>query len=197
LRQHGTGNEDRYCREQQLRLWRHQRLAGIPAVLIFLFWTQNAVRFPVVIKLRRSRLLLCALLALHTLAALGICLAEWSESLFWVVPGALLFLLLSGTRAIVNCLRQEARALWLYADGHLALVFADNPQPLPAALRPGILALPWLCVFSWRLLEEAMGDTAPQHARRGALTLLPDSADADALRRLRLWLKLQESGKRT
>ncbi|MDR0735302.1 MAG: hypothetical protein LBF51_00475, partial [Zoogloeaceae bacterium] len=114
------------------------------------------------------------------------CLAEWPESLFWVAPGALLFLLLNAIHTGTNCLRQQPQTLWLYADGTLGLVFAGAPQPLLAALRPGILALPWICVFSWRLLEDALPNGA---SRRGALTLLPDSADANALRRLRVWLR--------
>jgi hypothetical protein len=147
------------------------------------------VRFPVVIELRRSRLLLCVLVAVHVLAALGVCLAGWSGALFWVAPGALVFLLLSAIYA-GNDLRRYPQTLWLYADGTLGLVFAGMPQPLSAALRPGVLALPWICVFSWRLLEDAPANGMP---RRGALTLLPDSADANALRRLRLWLRLKET----
>ncbi|MDR1350452.1 MAG: hypothetical protein LBJ59_06700 [Zoogloeaceae bacterium] len=155
------------------------------------------MQFPIVIELRRSRLLLCALFVLHALAALGVCLAEWSESLFWVAPGALLFLLLNGVHTGTNYLRQQPQALWLYADGTLGLVFVDAPQPLVAALRPGVLALPWICVFSWRFLEETPAAGASPVARRGALTLLPDSVDANALRRLRLWLKLTGTGSRT
>ncbi|MDR0672578.1 MAG: hypothetical protein LBF93_02700 [Zoogloeaceae bacterium] len=144
------------------------------------------MRFPVAIELRRSRLLLCALCAIHALAAQGVCLAEWPESLSWVAPCALLFLALNAIRAGANYLRQPPRTLRLYADGTLGLVFAEKPQPLVAVLRPGVLALPWICVFSWRIPEDASTDGA---IRRGTLALLPDSADADALRRLRLWLR--------
>jgi hypothetical protein len=144
------------------------------------------VLFPVVIELRRSRLLLCALLAAYGLAALGVCLAEWPDSLFWLTPGALLFLLLSAIRTGRNSLRRKPQTLQLHADGTLGLVFAGMPQPLLAVLRPGVLALPWICVFSWRLLEAPPADAGTP--RRGALTLLVDSADANALRRLRLWL---------
>ncbi|MDR2364823.1 MAG: hypothetical protein LBD68_03085 [Zoogloeaceae bacterium] len=144
------------------------------------------MRFPIVIELRPSRLLLRALFILHALAALGVCLAGWSATLFWVAPGALLFLLLSGIHAVARHWRLQTRTLWLYADGTIGLARAERPQPLLASPRPGILALPWICVFSWRLMDDVLADDTP---RSGTLTLLPDSADADALRRLRLWLK--------
>jgi hypothetical protein len=148
------------------------------------------VLFPVVIKLRRSRLLLCGLLAVYGLAVAGVCLAEWPASLFWLAPGALVFLLLSAIHTGRNSLRQQPQTLQLHADGTLGLVFAGTPQPLLAAVRPGVLALPWICVFSWRLLEEPpVNGGAPRY---GALTLLRDSADANALRRLRLWLQLRK-----
>jgi hypothetical protein len=154
----------------------------LPAVLN----AEPGVRFPIIIELRRSRLLLGALFILHALAALGVCLAEWPASRFWVAPGALLFLLLSGISVGANHSRRQARTLWLHADGTVGLVFAEKQRPFPATLRPGILVLPWICVFSWRLPDDVPAEGAP---RSGTFTLLSDSADANALRRLRLWLK--------
>jgi hypothetical protein len=147
------------------------------------------VRFPVILELHRSRRFLLFLAGSHTLAALGL----WFAALpLWMKVAASLFLILSLFYAIRQYTRRQPLALWLYSHGDLGLVLAGlaSPPPLPARLETASLVLPWLCVFSWRYDTNVPFPMTPAMPRRGVIVLLPDSADPDSLRRLRVWLRL-------
>lgn len=133
------------------------------------------MQFPVFIKLHRSLFLLLFLFGIHGLAALGVLLLAWS----WEFRLAcLLFLVVSGLLAWRQ-VRGMPDSLHLHQDGSLAL--ERGGKVFPAALLPGWLALPGLCVLRCR--DAAQGRTE-------TLVLLPDASDKESLRRLRIWLRL-------
>jgi hypothetical protein len=146
------------------------------------------VRFPCLLELRPSRLLFLFCLLVHALALAGILFSPWAGG--WKILLAALL-----ATSLFHTFRQLSRypaRLVLAADGLLSLGFSREPEtPRPACLLPPVLALPWLCVFSWR--EEMTGNTRPA---RGTLVLLPDSVDAAGLRRLNVWLRFRKADDR-
>jgi hypothetical protein len=145
------------------------------------------VRFPVIIELCCSRRFLLFLAGSHALALLGLWLAVLP---LWTKLAASLFLVLSLFHSIRQYTRRQPLALWLYPQGDLGLVLTGlAPPPLPARLETASLVLPWLCVFSWRYDTNVPFTMTPAMPRRGVIVLLPDSADPDSLRRLRVWLR--------
>lgn len=150
------------------------------------------MQFPVIIDLRRSRLFLLFLTCSHALAAIGISLAALA---LWAKAAAALFLIASWSYAVRQYKQRQPQTLWLYPQGDLGLVLSGSaPPPLPARLENAALVLPWLCVFSWRYDSEVAFPVTQGTPKRGVLVLLPDSADAQNLRRLRLWLRWTERG---
>jgi hypothetical protein len=148
------------------------------------------VQFPVIIERRRSRLFLWFLIGSHALAALGLWLAILP---LWVKLAAALFLASSLFHAVYHSSDRRVQSLWLYPRGNLGLVLTGlAPPPLPARLEGSTLVLPWLCVFSWRYDTNVPFSFMPDTPRRGIVVLLPDSADPQSLRRLRLWLRWTE-----
>jgi toxin CptA len=69
--------------------------------------------------------------------------------------------------------------LKLHPDGSLACRNAASPWQ-PAKLLRRSVVNPWLSLLAYRLEEDG---------RTRVLTILPDSLDADAYRRLRVWLR--------
>ncbi|GHU43423.1 hypothetical protein AGMMS50289_09800 [Betaproteobacteria bacterium] len=148
------------------------------------------MQFPVIIELARSRLFLRFLTCTHALAALGICLAALP---LWAKFTAALFLMASFIYAVRHYTERQPQSLWLYPQGDLGLVLPGSaPPPLPARLESAALVLPWLCVFAWRYDTNVPFAVTADTPKRGVLVLLPDSADAQNLRRLRLWLRWTE-----
>ena len=131
------------------------------------------MQFPVFVKLHRSLSLRLLILGIHGLAAVGLLLVSWAWE--WRLLG-LMFLLGAGLLAWRQSLAMPD-ALHLYQDGGLALERAGVVQAV--TLLPGALGLPGLIVLRF----ETGG-------RAATLTLLPDVADKESLRRLRLWLRL-------
>jgi hypothetical protein len=146
----------------------------------------EALAFPVLLELTHSRRLRVFLLAAHGVALAGCLFTPWP---LW---GRILFLFLLAGNFLyaLRSLGQRPRRLMLAADGSLRLdfsrdgAFGNAAEPLcPARPSPGALALPWLCVFSWR------GEETPDS---GTLVLLSDSFRTngrDNLRRLNIWLR--------
>jgi|GEM_PF-2238052 len=149
----------------------------------------SSLAFPVLLELKSSRRLSLFLLAIHGVAVAACLFTPWP---LW--GQALFLLLLAGNFFHArHCLARQPRQLILTENGSLYLDFSTGeqkpfasgnaPEDLCLARpRPGALALPWLCAFSWRG-EEASGS--------GSLVLLSDSFSsdgADSLRRLNIWL---------
>jgi hypothetical protein len=132
------------------------------------------------------------LLLIHIAAAAGGLASGWTVG---AQAGFLLLVLANGAWAWRSLARQPTRIL-LEADGQLALALPpDEMRPSTAATAPlclahrlpGALALPWLCVFSWRET-----DAAPRRKPlQGTLVLLPDSVSEATLRPLVIWLRWQ------
>lgn len=156
------------------------------------------MQFPLHIKLHRSRYYLLAILALHALALLGILLTPWS----WWLRALLCGLALVSLLGCLKCWRRLPEALLLYAEGSMRLCWPrsakssrqkeDGTEAVlglmePAGelvqLEPGALVLPGICVLSWR---QGGQEGKPG---RDSLVLLPDSADRDSMRRLRIYLR--------
>lgn len=139
------------------------------------------MRFPIFIELNRSRLFLSFLLIIHALAVVGILLTPWP---FWT---RLVLLALPGAsfHAAYRQWRQVPAGLILHPGGRLEIreTKEEAIPPRSAVLRSGVMALPMLCVFSWQ--EE----TETGHYLSKTLALFPDSAEANSMRHLRVWLR--------
>lgn len=132
------------------------------------------MQFPIFIELHRSRLLSFLIVVTHLLAASGIFLMPWP---WWLRACLLAFLGVAGLLAWRR-LGDRAQILVLHQDGGMAV--RQDGVLKPVELLPGMTVLPALCVFSYQL-EEGQG--------RVTQVLLPDAADAESMRRLRLWLR--------
>ncbi|MGL6071351.1 protein YgfX [Craterilacuibacter sp.] len=130
---------------------------------------------PFRVALRPSRLAL----ALSCLFALWLALTVllWgAPSWVLVLDGLLLCAILQREGWLPS--RQRPRHLDVSLSGVLSADFADGTQTLSLSGRSWVT--PWLCVL-----------IARTHTRRVLLPLWPDSADADALRKLRVYLRWQ------
>lgn len=135
-----------------------------------------------VISLKPSRIERCLQWSLLLLALLALALSGLSAlakvflallTLALLVPGLLVPGLLRGEKqqsVFVSTIAWEAGSWWIVRGG----------QRIAIELRGEQRVLSWLVALQWR---ESAG------TRRGSLALWPDSADAEALRRLRLRLR--------
>jgi hypothetical protein len=130
------------------------------------------MKFPVLLTVRPSRGLKRLLSLLYALAAAGVFFTPWP---FWLRAGLLLAVAYGFWRD-KRCAEGEAVRLMLKPHG----CFRIN-DALEARIKPGGLCLPWWTVFEWQ--ENGSGG-----GRSGRFILMPDSADAHSLRRLRMWL---------
>jgi len=137
------------------------------------------VQFPIQIELRRSRLLLPLLLAVHVLALASVAGLPWP----WEIRA--LPVVAIGVSA-VSALYDAARpagilALRLSDKRGIACIVAGG-DPVPATVLPGSTVFGCLIVLRVR-----MGETGGVTS----LPLLPDSMSAEEFRALSLWLRWQ------
>lgn len=132
------------------------------------------------VRLRPSFVLALLLVLAHAAAMIAVAMLPLS---LWLRVIACLVLLGSAAYAVpVHAFRTGARActaLHLSADGNCALQFNDAAR-LSGTLLPGWFVTPALLVLRVRCRGERWA--------RG-IVLLSDSADADELRRLRIFLR--------
>jgi hypothetical protein len=136
------------------------------------------VEFPVLVKLRRSRFFLVALCATHGLALLGVWLTPWPVA--WRIGISSLTMASFYTACRQWC--SVPSLLLLHPGGRLIVDEGSGQLDATAILCPTILALPSLCVFSWRREDVESGS-------RRTLAVFRDSAEAESMRRLRVWLR--------
>ena len=132
------------------------------------------MQFPILIGLRRSYLLLWLLLLPHLLAVLVLCLPAWPR--VWVGAGLgliLISLLWNWQHWPPSCTE-----LRLHADGRMESRLSESQNFAEALLQPGAKVHPWLTVLRVKV-----------SGRKILLVVAPDSATAEARRRLRLWLR--------
>jgi toxin CptA len=133
---------------------------------------------PWVLTLRPSRQLLALLAVGHCLAAGAIL----SLALPWEAQAGLLAALaISGIVSFGRVHRSPLAELHFHVDGSCEVVTKSGSRET-ARILPELAIFPGLMVLR---LEVA--------GRRIPLVLLPDSAEADALRRLRIWLRCRSS----
>ncbi|HSC79878.1 MAG TPA: protein YgfX [Chitinolyticbacter sp.] len=111
------------------------------------------------------------LVAIHGCAAL----VAFSLPLWWCV-GSLVAIAISASSAA-----RQPMAGTLSAPGDGTLWLDSGSGAVLIDVLPGSLVTASLVVLRYR----------NESGQRGALTLWPDSADADSLRRLRIWLRWQ------
>ena len=132
------------------------------------------------IDLQYSRVAV-ALLAVMALATAAVTLAVALPPLLrWALPCAIAALC-AEAMARVALLRGRAavRRLWVQRDGRIE-VESPSGERRSGMLRAGSFVAPWLTIVRWR----------PDGARFDAtVLLLPDMAEADGLRRLRVLLR--------
>jgi len=133
------------------------------------------------IQLRRSRILLISGSAVHVLSGIA---AIVSSLPWWVKAGFIAGIVLSQAwfgycygypqgRRFIACIE--------LLDGRWRLKTGDGATHHARLI--GGYAHPLIVILNFRL----------ENDRRRSLTLLPDSADPDDLRRLRVWLRTQRS----
>jgi toxin CptA len=134
---------------------------------------------PLMVILRPSRMLLVLLGSV----ALGAVVLSLTLPLPWSIRiGMSLLVTLAAVHAIrLYALQRAPRSiLGLEVNAQGQLYYADALGVAPAELLGSSTATPWLTVLNLRVAETYF----PRH-----VILLPDTADTDALRRLRVWLR--------
>ncbi len=139
----------------------------------------GAFQAPIRLKLRSSRWLTIGLLTTH-FGAMGILipldLALWAKLVaVFVLTGSLIHSL---RQYVLRFSPSSLEELQLNADGEWLLTNAQGETHL-AELLPGAFVHPWLIALRFKV----EGRTQP-------VVLLPDQADPDTLRRLRVRLRL-------
>ena len=127
---------------------------------------------PLELTLRPSRLYPAVLLPACALAATGVVLANLPA---WAKFAAGLVLLVGGIHAWRKRL-PKLRSLRISQSGQLSVLLDDWQA---ANIKGQVVVLPWLISLTL-ILENGAAEK---------LLLWPDSAEADALRKLRVWLK--------
>ncbi len=134
---------------------------------------------PFSLHLKRSFLLLMALLAIHGGALLLTLSLAWPLWLRLAVAGALLLSLRRSLR-LHGFGRAEAVAEVATADGERWTLTTTGGRRFEARLLSATSMPPWLAVVRFESCDDG---------RRWPLVILPDSADATALRRLHAKLR--------
>lgn len=127
---------------------------------------------PLELTLRPSRICLALMALAHGLALAGIWLAVlpgWAQ-------GLLTAALLTAARQLWRESRRQPRGLRVSRSGQLELLEGEWRT---AKLRGRPVVLPWLVSV----------ELVPKAGKARRLILWPDSAPADGLRKLRVWLK--------
>ncbi|MDR1647357.1 MAG: hypothetical protein LBR88_04895 [Zoogloeaceae bacterium] len=137
------------------------------------------MEFPLLVNLRPSRLFAAAHCTLHGMALFGIWATPWDLRLQLVLS---LCALTSGGAGYWRARPVPARLL-LHRDGRIAVFSSTAANALPQTARAAspLVALPGFCV-----LRLAWEDETPRPIK--TLVFFPDSADAESLRHLRIWL---------
>ncbi|MDR0528682.1 MAG: hypothetical protein LBG69_03605 [Zoogloeaceae bacterium] len=148
------------------------------------------LRFPLILEIAPSRLLAGFLWTTHFLAVLGILCSGWP----FYITALLCFMLLAAFLRAWRQTRFLPRKILLMADGRLSLFFSADAKNMPdifAEVLPDALALSWVCAVSWRerRMEHVPESLEKKPLRKGVIILLPDSTDAEGMRRLALWLR--------
>jgi toxin CptA len=136
---------------------------------------------PTQIEFQPSRQLRALVAAMSVLALGAIALASLPSAVRLVLAGVLLASVVAG----LHRLRQPLPRLRLAANGQILIGLGDDRRA--TEVLPSSFVAPALCVLRLRTDD----------GRIYSLTLLPDSADADALRRLRVSLRWVGPASRT
>ena len=132
------------------------------------------MQFPIIIGLRRSRLVDGALFAVTALGLTGFALTPWAPFQFLLVGVATL---LAALVAVFSA-TPRIRILRIDKDGRISCQMTGRAEFIEMHLLAGATVHPWLTVL--RLVDE-------QHAYR--VIIVPDSVAPEDFRRLRVWLR--------
>jgi toxin CptA len=131
---------------------------------------------PIEIPLQTSRRLVAILATAHLLAVMIL----WSLPLRWTMQSSIsAVVIVSAALSLRHAMRPQVVALRVNVKGELFIQQCDGDW-LEATLLGSSFVAPYLTILNLRLSNKRW----PQH-----VLLMPDVVQADAFRRLRVWLK--------
>ena len=132
------------------------------------------MQFPIVVGLRRSRVLTLATVATALVGILSVSVVPW-PLVIRIMLGAVTVLM---AIRIIRALSPRVETLRIDGDGHLTCQATGASGFVPAHLLPGATVHPWLTVLRLAIEDDAW-----------LLVVVPGSVAPDEFRRLRVWLR--------
>jgi len=132
------------------------------------------MQFPIVVGLRRSRVLTLATVATALVGILSVSVVPW-PLVIRIMLGAVTVLM---AIRIIRALSPRVETLRIDGDGHLTCQATGASGFVPAHLLPGATVHPWLTVLRLAIEDDAW-----------LLVVAPDSVAPEEFRRLRVWLR--------
>ena len=132
------------------------------------------MQFPIVVGLRRSRVLTLATVATALVGILSVSVVPW-PLVIRIMLGAVTVLM---AIRIIRALSPRVETLRIDGDGHLTCQATGASGFVPAHLLPGATVHPWLTVLRLAIEDDAW-----------LLVVVPGSVAPEEFRRLRVWLR--------
>ena len=132
------------------------------------------MQFPIVVGLRRSRVLTLATVATALVGILSVSVVPW-PLVIRIMLGAVTALV---AIQVIRALSPRVETLRIDGDGHLTCQATGASGFVPAHLLPGATVHPWLTVLRLAIEDDAW-----------LLVVVPGSVAPEEFRRLRVWLR--------